>query len=101
MGTGTKGKSKTPPKKKIPERKCTGCGEKRIKFDLYRIVRSPDGTVSLDTTGKKSGRGAYICKNVSCLKKARKAQRLERNLECEIPDSVYDTLEEELAEHEQ
>lgn len=99
MSTETTGKAKTPPRKKIPERKCTGCGEKRKKPDLLRVVRAPDGTVSLDFTGKKSGRGAYICKNVSCLKKARKAKRLERNLECEIPDAVYEALEEELAQH--
>lgn len=102
MSTDAQSRSKpAQKKKKTPERKCTGCGEKRTKFELLRVVRAPDGTVSLDFTGKKSGRGAYICKNVACLKKARKAKRLERNLECEIPDTVYDALEEELAGHEQ
>jgi Predicted nucleic-acid-binding protein implicated in transcription termination len=82
--------------KKIPERRCVGCGESFPKKTLLRIVRAPDGGVSLDVTGKKSGRGAYICKNVQCLRKARKAKRLERNLECEIPDDIYAGLEAEL-----
>lgn len=82
--------------KKMPERRCVGCGESFPKKTLLRIVRSPDGSVSLDATGKKSGRGAYICKNVQCLRKARKAKRLERNLECEIPDDVYAGLESEI-----
>jgi len=59
-------------------------------------VKSPDGSVTLDFTGKKSGRGAYICKDTGCLKKARKAKRLERNLDTVIPDEVYDALTEEL-----
>ncbi len=84
------------PKKKIPERKCTGCNQSRPKPELIRIVRSPDGVISLDDTGKKSGRGAYICRNSSCLKKARKAKRLEKAFECEIPDDVYAALEDEL-----
>ncbi|HPT85353.1 MAG TPA: YlxR family protein [Bacillota bacterium] len=82
--------------KKIPLRRCVGCGESFPKKTLLRVVRSPEGVVSLDLTGKKSGRGAYICKNVQCLRKARKAKRLERNLECEIPDEVYASLESEL-----
>lgn len=87
-------------KKKIPERTCLGCNETKSKLELLRVVRAPDGSVSLDFTGKKSGRGAYICKNLQCLKKARKAKRIERNLECEIPDDVFDALERELSEHE-
>ena len=82
--------------KKQPERRCTGCGEHFPKSSLIRVVRDPDGEISLDLTGKKSGRGAYICKNSSCLKKARRARRLETSLECSIPDSVYARLEEEL-----
>ena len=82
--------------KRQPERRCTGCGEHFPKSTLIRIVRGPDGEISLDLTGKKSGRGAYICKNSSCLKKARRARRLETSLECSIPDSVYARLEEEL-----
>ena len=86
------------PKKKVPERKCTGCGEKKAKNELIRIVRLPDeGGVELDRTGKKSGRGAYLCKNPACLKKAKKARRLETSLECEIPEEVFLRLEEELA----
>ena len=60
------------------------------------MVRSPEGVISLDFTGKKSGRGAYICKNITCLRKARKAKRIERALECEIPNDVYDAVEEEM-----
>lgn len=82
--------------KKIPERRCVGCGQSFPKKTLLRVVRSPEGAVSLDATGKKSGRGAYICKSVQCLRKARKAKRLEHNLECEIPDDVYAGLESEL-----
>lgn len=81
------------PKKKIPERKCTGCGESKPKKDLIRVVRKPDGTVSIDLTGKMSGRGAYICPDISCFKKARRAKRLERNLDTVIPDEVFDELE--------
>lgn len=87
------------PKKKIPERKCIGCGESKPKSTLLRVVRSPDGTISLDFTGKKSGRGAYICKKSACLKKARKSKRLERNLDCTIPDEIYDALDREMSEN--
>jgi len=82
--------------KKVPERRCVGCGESFPKKELLRVVKSPDGSVTLDFTGKKSGRGAYICKDTGCLKKARKAKRLERNLDTVIPDEVYDALTEEL-----
>ena len=83
--------------RKIPVRRCTGCGEHLPKKELIRVVRTPEGEILLDESGKKSGRGAYICKNASCLKKARKAKRLESSLACSIPDEVYDRLEEELA----
>ncbi len=86
--------------KKIPERRCSGCGQSFPKKELLRVVRAPDGSVSLDFTGKKSGRGAYVCRNVSCFKKARKAKRIERSLECEIPEEIYDAMESELAEDE-
>ena len=82
--------------KKLPQRKCVGCGETRNKSDLIRVLRTPDGTVCLDFTGKKSGRGAYLCKDIKCLKKARKQGRLSRGLEVEIPEAIYDALEEEL-----
>ena len=82
--------------KKIPMRRCVGCMEQRPKRELIRLVRSPEGEISLDTTGKKSGRGAYLCPDPACLAKARKARRLERALECEIPDEVYERIEKEL-----
>ncbi len=83
-------------KKKIPERQCLGCNGHFPKPTLLRVVRDPDGNVSLDFTGKKSGRGAYICKNVACLQKAQKSRRLARNLDCEIPEDVYLSMEAEL-----
>ncbi len=87
--------------KKIPMRQCLGCNEHRPKAELLRVVRSPEGDVSLDFTGKKSGRGAYICKKLACLKKVRKSKRLEHNLSCPISDEVYDRMEHRLAEEEQ
>lgn len=77
-----------------------GCGESKPKAELVRIVRSPDGSVSLDLTGRKAGRGAYICKSSACLKKCRRAKRIEHSLEVAIPDEVWDSLEKELAENE-
>jgi predicted RNA-binding protein YlxR (DUF448 family) len=82
--------------KKIPSRKCLGCMQSFPKKDLIRLVRSPEGDISLDFTGKKSGRGAYICQNSACFAKAKKAKRFEKNLECQIPEEVYLSLEEEL-----
>ena len=73
-----------------------GCNERFPKNTLLRVVRDPEGNVSLDFTGKKSGRGAYICKNAACLKKAQKTKRLSRALECEIPDAVFAAMEAEL-----
>lgn len=70
------------------------------KKELLRVVRKPDGNVELDFTGKVSGRGAYVCRNVRCFKAARKAKRFERSLECVIPEEVYDALEKELEENE-
>ncbi len=84
--------------KKLPERKCLGCMESFPKSSLIRVVRSPEGEISLDTTGKKSGRGAYICKSAECLKKAIKAKRLERAFECQIPDEVLEALEKGITE---
>jgi predicted RNA-binding protein YlxR (DUF448 family) len=85
--------------RKPPVRMCAGCGERKLKKELVRVVRSPEGEISLDATGKKSGRGAYICHSPDCLKKARKAKRLERSFSCQIPDEVYQRLEEELEKH--
>ncbi len=78
-------------------RTCLGCNEQRSKKELVRVVRSPEGEVTLDLTGKKNGRGAYICPDVQCLRKARKAKRFERSLSCEIGAEIYDEMERELA----
>ena len=86
--------------KKLPIRKCTGCGERFPKNTLVRVLRTPEGEIVLDLVGKKSGRGAYICKNIQCLKKARKAKRLETSLECPIPEEVYNRMEAEISEGE-
>ncbi len=87
-------------KRKTPLRMCTGCGEMKPKQELVRVVRSPDGDVSLDLTGKKPGRGAYVCRNIDCLKAARKARRFEKAFSCKIPDEVYDHMEEEMLGNE-
>ena len=95
--------------KKVPLRKGTGCGEMKPKRELIRVVKSPGkraedgslieaGGVSLDLTGKKSGRGAYVCRNAECFRLARKARRFERSLSCQIPEDVYDEMEKELTE---
>ncbi|MBE6746178.1 MAG: YlxR family protein [Ruminococcaceae bacterium] len=92
--------------KKIPQRKCMGCNEMFPKKELIRVVKCKTDEdedayeISLDLTGKKSGRGAYVCKNLQCLQKARKAKRFERALECTIPEDVYDRMEQELSENE-
>ncbi len=90
--------SNHPQMRKMPERRCLGCMQSFPKKDLIRVVRTPEGEVELDFHGKRSGRGAYICRNAACFKKARKAGRFERNLECVIPEAVYDRLEVELSE---
>ncbi len=77
-------------------RKCTGCNEMKPKKELVRVVKSPEGEISIDLTGKKPGRGAYVCRDAACLAKARKAKRLERAFSCDIPDDVYDSMEEVL-----
>lgn len=87
--------------KKVPLRMCTGCGEHKQKRELVRVVRSPEGEISLDLTGRKSGRGAYICPNADCLSKAKKARRLERAFSCQIPDDVYAAMEKELKDEQQ
>ncbi len=85
-----------PTHRSIPMRKCTGCNEMKPKKELVRVVRSPEGDVSLDLTGKKPGRGAYVCRNAECMAKAKKAKRFDRAFSCEIPDEVYDRMEQEL-----
>lgn len=84
--------------RKIPLRQCLGCNERKPKKELLRVVRTPEGEIELDFNGKRSGRGAYICHDVKCLRKARKSGRISKNLECEIPDEVYDRMEKELSE---
>ena len=86
-----------PSQKKVPVRRCVGCGEHMPKGELVRVLRTPEGEVILDITGKKSGRGAYICKKAACLKKARKSKRIETSLKCSIPETVYDRMEEEIS----
>ncbi len=97
--------------KRVPLRMCTGCNQMKPKKDLVRVVKAPEqkneageviagGEISLDVTGKKPGRGAYVCKNIDCLKAARKARRLERTFSCKIPDEVYDRMEEEMLSDE-
>ena len=83
--------------KKIPQRQCMGCRERKAKKELIRVVRTPEGMVCLDFSGKLGGRGSYLCHDPECLKKARKAQSLERSLEVPIPEEVYDRLEKEMA----
>ena len=87
--------------KKVPLRMCTGCGEHKPKRELVRVVKSPEGEISLDLTGRKSGRGAYICPSIECLAKAKKARRLEKAFSCQIPDDVYAALEKELKDEQQ
>lgn len=89
-----------PTVKKIPMRMCIGCGEMKPKKELIRVVKSPEGDISLDITGKKSGRGAYICRSSECLAKARKARKLEKSFSCRIEDEVYANMEKELADNE-
>ena len=85
--------------RKIPTRQCLGCNEHKPKKELLRVVRTPEGEITLDFTGKKSGRGAYICYDVKCLKKARKSKRIDKSLEAEIPEEIYDKMERELEDY--
>lgn len=82
--------------KKIPQRQCVGCREMKEKKSLIRVVKSPEGELSLDFVGKKPGRGAYVCHDAACLKRARKSRALERAFELQIPDEIYDSLEREM-----
>lgn len=83
-------------KKKVPLRKCTGCGEMKNKKELIRIVRNDDNEFSIDFTGKKAGRGAYICQSMDCLEKAHKSKGLERSYKQSVPTDVYEHLKSEL-----
>ena len=82
--------------KKIPQRQCMGCRARRAKRELIRVVRGTDGSVSLDFSGKAPGRGAYICPDPECLKKALRSTALDRSLEVTIPEDVYHRLEKEM-----
>ena len=82
--------------KKIPQRQCMGCRERKAKREMIRVVRGTDGTVSLDFSGKVPGRGAYICPDPECLKKAIRSKSLDRSLEVTIPQEVYDRLTREM-----
>ena len=81
--------------KKIPLRQCIGCGEMKGKRDMMRVLKTAEGDICLDVTGKKNGRGAYVCKTSDCLKLARKSKGLERSFKMSIPTEVYDALEKE------
>lgn len=81
--------------KKIPLRQCVGCGEMRSKKEMMRVLKTAENDICLDVTGKKNGRGAYLCIQKSCLQKARKNKGLERSFKMSIPNEVYDTLEKE------
>ncbi len=82
--------------KKIPQRTCLGCGEQKPKRELVRIVKDKDNNFSVDLTGKKNGRGAYICRDIACFQKAKKQRRFERAFSCQIPEEIYLSLEGEL-----
>jgi len=83
--------------KKIPLRKCTGCNEMKPKKELIRVLKTTEEEIILDKTGKKNGRGAYLCNSLECFKQARKSRGLERSLQVKIPDEIYETLEKELS----
>ncbi|MDR1806114.1 MAG: YlxR family protein [Clostridium sp.] len=94
------GEKQQPKQKKIPVRRCCGCGEHKEKRSLLRVVRPPEESgeaICLDPTGKKNGRGAYVCPSGECLKKARKRNALSHAFKCRVPDEIYSRLEEQLA----
>lgn len=84
--------------KKIPMRKCTGCNEMKTKKEMVRVLKTPEEEITIDATGKKNGRGAYLCHSMDCLEKAIKNKGLERSLKCAIPKEVYESLKKELSE---
>ncbi len=84
------------PVKRVPQRKCVGCGEMIGKKGAVRVVRDKDGNFSVDPTGKKNGRGAYICNDTKYLELARKGKKLERSIKCQVPQSIYEELEKEI-----
>lgn len=86
--------------KKVPMRQCIGCGEMKSKKEMMRILKTTEGDIVLDVTGKKNGRGAYLCISEECLKKAKKNRGIERSFKMSISEEVYDRLEKEFAERE-
>ena len=86
--------------KKIPMRQCVGCGQMKAKRELMRVLKTTEGPIVLDVTGRKNGRGAYLCKQLSCLQQARKNKGLERSFKMRSPNDVYDSLEKEFEEIE-
>lgn len=86
--------------KKLPLRQCAGCREMKAKNELVRVVRSPEGEISLDFRGKAPGRGVYVCPDLACLQRAQKARALERSLNTAIPPEVYAALEERMVNHD-
>ncbi|MCC8067165.1 MAG: YlxR family protein [Clostridiales bacterium] len=82
--------------KKIPSRKCMGCQEMKNKREMLRVIRTPEGEILLDATGRKNGRGAYICRSRECLEKAIKSKGLERSLKMRIPEETYESLKKEI-----
>lgn len=87
--------------KKIPMRRCTGCGEMKSKKGMIRVIRTAEGEILLDATGKKNGRGAYLCFSAECLEKAVKSRGLERSLKTPVPQEVYENLKKELEQIDQ
>ena len=83
--------------KKVPMRQCTGCREMKSKRDMIRVIKTAENEICIDATGRKNGRGAYICRSMDCLKQAMKSRGLERSLKMSIPDTVYQQLEEEMS----
>lgn len=85
-------------KKKIPLRRCSGCGESKPKKEMIRVIHTPEDTIELDVTGKKNGRGAYVCRSNDCLAKAIRSKAIERSLGVEVPEEIYERLTKELAD---
>ena len=87
--------------RKIPMRKCVGCNEKKSKKELIRVLRTPEGQITIDATGRQNGRGAYLCASSECLKKAIRNKGIARSLDVNIPQEIYDELQKEMSELEQ
>ena len=87
--------------KKVPQRQCIGCGEMKNKRDLIRVLKTTDGQITIDATGRKNGRGAYLCPSMDCFKKAVKGKGLERSFKMAIPKEVYESLEKEMEQLDQ